>query len=160
MPPEQFKIVRTAKVRPTRAAATPGPLPPHTEQYSALVALYGQQDHVLAKEMERDITAKIRSYGEQDARASRPPPSSLSLETALEKLVVSRGRCAYCRRELSLLYKEARDPLQWTFDRVDNDLSHETSNIVVTCLACNLAKRRTSHEKFMLTKRLKLEKLR
>jgi hypothetical protein len=159
MPREQIKVVRTTKVRAPRAAAAPGPPPPPEEQYAALVALYGQLAHPLGPELQKEIMAKIRSYAAQDVRASRPPPVDLSLKAALERLVVSRGRCAYCQRQLAFLYKEARDPLQWTFDRVDNELSHDPRNIVVTCLNCNLAKRRMSHEKFLLTKRLKLEKL-
>ena len=46
----------------------------------------------------------------------------------------------------------------WTLDRIDNDLSHTNNNTCISCLKCNLQKRRRSHEKFKFTKQLKIEK--
>ena len=50
------------------------------------------------------------------------------------------------------MYKNKREPLQWTLDRVDNDLGHTNANTIVACLKCNLERRRRSDKKFLMSK--------
>jgi len=49
--------------------------------------------------------------------------------------------------------------LQWTLDRIDNDMGHNNNNTVISCLGCNLQRRTTNQDKFLFTKQLKLKKI-
>ena len=42
-------------------------------------------------------------------------------------LLESKMKCKYCRESVFLLYKEVRDPKQWTLDRIDNNFGHNNS---------------------------------
>jgi len=58
-----------------------------------------------------------------------------------------------------LLYKLVREPKQWTLDRIDNEYGHSVDNIVLSCLECNLKRRRTNQNKFVFTKQLKITRI-
>jgi len=58
-----------------------------------------------------------------------------------------------------LLYKLVREPKQWTLDRIDNEYGHCVDNIVLSCLECNLKRRRTNQNKFVFTKQLKITRI-
>ena len=51
-----------------------------------------------------------------------------------------------------------RDPKQWTLDRIDNTMGHNTNNVLISCLACNLKRRNRTVEKFLFTKQLTIIK--
>ena len=82
----------------------------------------------------------------------------ISLEETLEKLVISKLKCYYCKKPLLLIYKYSREQSQWTLDRIDNSIGHTNDNTVITCLKCNLEKRKRSHEGFKFTKQLIINK--
>ena len=82
----------------------------------------------------------------------------ITLDQCVESIVASKMQCHYCKEHLYLFYKNVREPKQWTLDRIDNDLGHYQSNVVISCLDCNLKRRRTNKDKFLFTKQLKLVK--
>ena len=51
-----------------------------------------------------------------------------------------------------------RENRQWTLDRIDNDIGHNHNNIVISCLECNLKRRRKSKDAFVFTQQLKIVK--
>ena len=59
---------------------------------------------------------------------------------------------------MKVLYTDKRDNKQWTVDRVENHLGHNQGNIVISCMSCNLKKRRQDSEKFKLSKQMRLIK--
>ena len=83
----------------------------------------------------------------------------INMEDVLEKLVGSQLTCCYCSKPIFILYKNVREPLQWTLDRLDNTLGHTKANTCISCLKCNLQRRLTDVEKFTFTKKLKIQKL-
>jgi len=106
-----------------------------------------------------EIEKKIRGYKNQDSKKGIHDASTLiTLEECLEKMVAAKLLCSYCSTPMKIIYKMARDPTQWTLDRVDNDLGHTNKNTVVACLGCNLQRRRTDSEKFSFTKKLVIKK--
>lgn len=106
----------------------------------------------------REIQNKINSYKHQDIEKNILTNQLISLEETLEKLVISKLKCFYCKKSLFLIYKYSREQLQWTLDRIDNSIGHSNENTVITCLKCNLQKRKRSHENFKFTKQLIINK--
>ena len=107
-----------------------------------------------------ELNHKIQGYKGQDIKKEIHDKTTLiQLEDVLEKLVSSRLTCCYCSKPIMVLYKNVREPTQWTLDRVDNDLAHTRDNTCISCLKCNLQRRLMNAEKFSFTKKLKIQKL-
>jgi hypothetical protein len=107
-----------------------------------------------------ELIHKIQGYKGQDIKKEIHKQESLiNLEDVLAKLVGSQLTCGYCSKPIFVLYKNVRDPMQWTLDRIDNALGHTKENTCIACLKCNLQRRVMNAEKFSFTKKLKIEKL-
>tara|TARA_Y100000385_G_C12539996_1_gene403352 strand:- start:149 stop:511 length:363 start_codon:yes stop_codon:yes gene_type:complete len=107
--------------------------------------------------VKRELDKKISSYRSQDNKKNIVC-NLITYEELIEKLVISRLLCNYCRKTVKILFKEVRDKEQWTLDRIDNDLGHTNDNTVVCCLKCNLERRCLDAKKFEFTKQLKIKK--
>ena len=59
---------------------------------------------------------------------------------------------------MQILYKDVREKLQWTLDRIDNDVGHNSDNVLIACLHCNLGRRKIDADDYLFTKQLKIEK--
>ena len=105
-----------------------------------------------------EVERKINSYKNQDKKKKRDLHDFISYDDCIEKLVISKLRCYYCRKECVLLYKAVREPLQWTLDRLDNKKCHSKENVVVCCLNCNLKKGTKDEKKFKFTKQMRIIK--
>jgi len=105
-----------------------------------------------------ELHKKINSYKQQDIKKDKNLDGLISYEELLEKLVVSKLKCYYCRKDVLLLYENNREQKQWTLDRLDNSLGHTKENVVVCCLKCNLERRCLNDEKFLFTKQMRLIK--
>ncbi len=107
-----------------------------------------------------ELNHKIQSYKSQDIKKEIHEQLTLiNLEQVLEKLVSSQLNCYYCVKPIFVLYKNVREPMQWTLDRIDNTLSHTCVNTCISCLKCNLQRRLMNIDKFTFTKKLKIQKL-
>jgi len=107
-----------------------------------------------------ELIHKIQGYKGQDIKKDIHQPETLiNLEQVLEKLVACHLQCVYCSKSVFILYKNVREPTQWTLDRIDNDLSHTAENTCIACLKCNLQRRLIDNDKFTFTKKLKLKKV-
>jgi len=109
-------------------------------------------------ELIREIRAKIRGYRSQDKRKARSTDGFITYEQTLEKLVVSKLRCWYCKAAMLLLYSDRLDKRQWTLDRLNNSVGHSAANTVVACLGCNLQRRCIDDKKFLFTKQMRIIK--
>lgn len=107
-----------------------------------------------------ELNHKIQGYKGQDVKKEIHDQITLiNIEDVLEKLVSSQLSCCYCAKPILVLYKNVREPMQWTLDRIDNTLSHTRDNTCIACLKCNLQRRVIDAEKFTFTKKLKIRKL-
>ena len=107
-----------------------------------------------------ELNHKIQGYKGQDIKKEIHNADTLiNLEDVLEKIVASKLTCCYCNKPILVLYKNVREPLQWTLDRIDNDLNHTKENTCISCLKCNLQRRVMDADKFTFTKKLKINKV-
>jgi hypothetical protein len=105
------------------------------------------------------INTKRAGYKAQDLKHAIFSEPHFVTAAAIQDMLEKCGRtCTYCRRALLGDYK-ARDPAQWTLDRVDNRLGHNGDNVVISCLGCNLQRRSKPHRGFLFTKQLVVVKL-
>ena len=106
----------------------------------------------------KELQKKLNSYKQQDIKKNKNENGLISYEELLEKLVISKLRCYYCKKEALLLYENNREQKQWTLDRLDNSCGHTKDNVVISCLKCNLERRCLNDEKFLFTKQMRLIK--
>ena len=105
------------------------------------------------------IKQKLLGYDRQDKLKNKNDPDKLiSLDLLIEKLVISKLKCHYCKCNLNITSNIKRDKQQWTLDRIDNNIPHTKENVVICCLKCNLERRRLDSEKFKFTKQLRIQK--
>lgn len=113
--------------------------------------------HILFKS---EIQHKIASYRSQDLIKNLfHPESFVDFPFAIQLLNESQLNCFYCRKKVQIFYKNVREPLQWSLERIDNNFGHNKDNVVIACLNCNLRRRTMYHERFIFTKQLNIVKL-
>ena len=109
--------------------------------------------------LKQELEKKIGSYKQQDMKKEIYNAALLiTLPELIEKLVISKLKCAYCSNEVLLLYKNAREEKQWTLDRKYNDECHSNENTVISCLKCNLERRVKNVDKFTFSKKMRIKK--
>ena len=107
---------------------------------------------------EKEINKKLNGYKNQDLK-KKINSNLIQLHEVMEKLETCNFQCHYCFCTVDILYKQVRQENQWTLDRINNDIGHEKDNVVISCLKCNLEKKKMELEKFKFTKQLKLIKI-
>ena len=105
------------------------------------------------------IDKKISSYKQQDIdKKIYDTQHFITFETIIEKLKECNLTCYYCTHKMFLVYDIVREAKQWTLDRINNDIGHNTDNVLISCLECNLKRRRTNKDAFLFTKQLVIVK--
>ena len=117
------------------------------------------EDFEYRKECLREIDKKIASYKTQDINKKKYDDNNIKFQEVIEKLVICKLKCYYCKCTTRIFYQNVREMTQWTLDRIDNDLPHTNDNVIIACLKCNLARRRQNKDKFLFTKQLKIKKI-
>ena len=108
----------------------------------------------------RQISIKLDGYKKQDVDKKKWDSSEfVNLMYVIDLLIESRLTCYYCKENVKILYKEVRDPKQWTLERIDNSIGHNCGNVEIACLSCNVRRRTMYHEKYRFTKQLSIEKV-
>jgi hypothetical protein len=132
----------------------------HEKQIDMINKLYMEDDFEYKTTLKKELTKKINSYKNQDIKKGTYDEKKLiSFEDTIEKLVSSKLLCYYCSKNVKILYKNVREPCQWTLDRKDNDGCHSDENTIIACMKCNLDRRVTDIDKFTFTRRLKIERV-
>lgn len=106
-----------------------------------------------------EIKSKISGYRQQDIdKQIYNPDTLINFEQVTEKLISSKLKCEYCTCNMKIFYKNQREPTQWTLDRINNNMDHSNTNTIVTCLKCNIQRRRRNLKDFKFTKQLSIIK--
>jgi hypothetical protein len=101
------------------------------------------------------IKNKLYNYKQQDIiKKKLNEVQFVSFEETVHLLKTSCLKCCYCLSEVYILYERVREMKQWSLDRVDNNIGHNSGNVVISCLECNLKRRRTNKDAFMFTKNM------
>lgn len=101
------------------------------------------------------IKNKIYNYKQQDIiKRKLNEKDFVSFEETIELLKKCNMKCCYCSSEVYILYERVREMKQWSLDRINNDIGHNSGNVVIACLECNLKRRRTNKDAFMFTKNM------
>jgi hypothetical protein len=109
--------------------------------------------------LREQIQQKINNYRVQDIKKQIYDVSCfITLEYIFYKLNECNLDCFYCKEQVYIWYEISRESKQWTVERIDNTLGHNTGNIEIACLSCNLKRRCMYHERYLFTKQMKIVK--
>jgi hypothetical protein len=107
----------------------------------------------------QQIAQKIGGYKSQDTHKNLFSESEfITFIQVLELMKKCGNTCFYCKKTVSVLYENVREPMQWTLERIDNDFGHNYGNVEIACLNCNLHRRTMYHERYLFTKELNIIK--
>ena len=103
------------------------------------------------------ISKKLSGYKQQDKKHEIFSDFFFITEKEiLDLFSISNTKCTYCLTDVKKEYT-AKDPRQWTLDRIDNRMGHNRGNVVLSCLQCNLKRGNVcSSENFRFTKQLQV----
>lgn len=105
------------------------------------------------------IKAKIYGYSYQDEVKNKLAKEYfIDLSNVLQKLMNCNMECYYCKKKVKIIYEYVRDDDQWTLERIDNKEGHNTDNVEISCLSCNLRRRTMYHERYIFTKQMTIIK--
>jgi len=105
--------------------------------------------------IQSQINKKLAGYKSQDnIKKVYNSEAFITNQDVMRQLYECNMICHYCCQQMYILYELVREQKQWTLDRINNDLGHTSDNVVVSCLECNLQRRRTNKDAFSFTKNL------
>ena len=108
----------------------------------------------------KEISRKVNGYKQQDVkRKLYEPATMITTHQIRQKLIDETITCCFCNTHVSLLFDTVRDMTQWTLDRIDNNIGHSDKNTKISCLKCNLERRRQDYHSFHWTKNLCISKV-
>jgi hypothetical protein len=120
---------------------------------------YLATDNYNSKLIKRQIERKISGYKQQDILKDILVLEKLiQFPQIIDAFIQHEFKCYYCKANMYILYDMVRETLQWTVDRIDNDLGHNSDNFILACLGCNLKRRCRTKDKFLFTKQLVIVK--
>lgn len=131
----------------------------HKAEVNQEITFLGKEEERIYNVMIKQLEAKIASYRQQDKlKEMLDDTNAINVNSVVKHILQCNVKCFYCHIVMRILYKQSRDPTQWTIDRIDNDLGHTADNYVLACLGCNLKRRRQNLDKFNYTKNLTILK--
>lgn len=140
-------------------------VPSYYQQTSVINNMYINELRDLSKTEKMyasDIKKKINGYISQDKkkmanlkrRYVHNEKDGITFDIVLEKLVLSKLTCFYCRSKVIIIYNDKLDKKQWTLDRIDNTVQHSGDNCVIACLDCNIKRRSQNCKRFKESKQI------
>lgn len=123
------------------------------KQIEYINKLYMEEDYKYADFIKKELNTKLSGYKKQDIDNEKLDNEKLiTYDKTLELLVASKLKCKYCHHEMHILYDNVRQNNQWTLDRIDNDYGHNHDNVLISCLECNIKRKRMNMDRFQFSK--------
>lgn len=108
----------------------------------------------------KEIRKKHSGYKSQDKLKHKyDEQQHITLDELIEKMIESDLKCYYCNKDVVILYNKKKDALQWTLERLNNNIGHYKENTCISCLKCNLGRRTENYEYYKKGKTMILQKL-
>jgi len=108
----------------------------------------------------KEIRKKHSGYKSQDKQKHKyDEHQHITLSELIDKLVDSSLKCYYCNQDVTILYNKKKDSLQWTLERLNNNIGHYKENTCISCLKCNLGRRTENYEYYKKGKTMILQKV-
>jgi hypothetical protein len=127
-------------------------------QYNHVTPLFGSRTVDRSKNQQfilQQIKNKISGYKSQDNEKKKYDSEKFVTEDSVLTLFESsKLQCYYCQDPTLVLYEFVRDPKQWSLERLDNSKGHNTDNVVLACLKCNLKRRCIHSDRYLKTKQM------
>ena len=136
----------------------------YTTQVEIIKEIYNNnnKEYELSREkkiLKQEIERKIQGYKQQDLLKKKYDENKfIDITNILQKLIDNNMQCYYCNCNVFILYEIVRELTQWSVDRINNEEGHNKDNFVISCLNCNITRRKTNSNKFLLSKQLNLVK--
>ena len=132
----------------------------HNKQIQLINKLYLNEEFDERKFLISELKTKLNSYKQQDIKKDLHDISNIiTLDDIVSKLVISKLSCYYCLKKIFVFFDKVRDQDQWTLDRINNYDEHTNNNTIISCLGCNLQRRRKNSEKFRFSKQLETRQI-
>jgi hypothetical protein len=135
----------------------------HLIDFNQLEVLKNIQSNKISEYEEsclKEIKKKNSGYKSQDKLKHKYDDTQhITLVELIDKMVESELKCYYCRKDVTILYNKKKDSLQWTLERLNNNLGHYKDNTCISCLKCNLGRRTENYEYYKKGKTMILQKL-
>jgi hypothetical protein len=129
------------------------------EQIQCIMKLYGGCDFQYKGVYVSELKKKLSGYKQQDIKKKKYNEELfITYDDLIEKMIVSKHRCFYCRKLCKVLFKDLRDPEQWTLERKDNSIGHTTDNVEICCYKCNIKRGTKNSDAFKFAKQMKIIK--
>ena len=107
----------------------------------------------------QQINRKLYGYKSQDIDKDKfTPEKFIDVTNVIQKMIDCENACFYCKNKVQVLYEYVREPKQWSLERLDNSQGHNTDNVVIACLECNLRRKTMHYERYVFTKQLLIKK--
>ena len=116
-----------------------------------------EKDLEINKEFEKEIKKKLNSYKSQDKQKNKfDQEQMITYNQIIKKLYDCKLKCYYCNCDIVILFNKKREGVQWTLERLNNNIGHYETNTCISCLKCNLQRRTDNYEYFKNGKQLKI----
>ena len=128
-------------------------------QMTLITKLYNADSFEESKHLISQLESKLTGYKHQDIIKKRYNIEKfIQLKEVIDALYNCETKCYYCCEKTFILYDLTRELKQWTLDRINNDVGHNSDNVIISCLECNLKRRKQSKDAFLFTKQLNIVK--
>jgi len=108
----------------------------------------------------KEIRKKHSGYKSQDKLKHKyDEEQHITLDELIDKMIESNLKCYYCNKDVVILYNKKKESLQWTLERLNNNIGHYKENTCISCLKCNLGRRTENYEYYKKGKTMILQKL-
>jgi len=130
-------------------------------QLNYLQEIYNDSEFLFKEQllMKQELEKKISNYKQQDIYKNLFDISNfIDFQSVIDKLLECKMKCYYCNCEMFILYDNVRETYQWSVDRIDNNKGHNKDNFVISCLSCNIKRRKRTIDKFLFSQNLNIVK--
>jgi len=131
----------------------------YKNQFIFIKKMFFDEEFTEKRELTRELKNKLQSYKSQDKRKKvYDDKKFIDFDTIVEKIIASKTHCHYCGHGIYLFYNNTNEPRQWTLDRINNSIGHNSDNVVISCLDCNLRRGTLNKDKYLFTKKMRIIK--